>query len=122
MKDENKRVLLILEDIINFCQKIKKYIKDLDKKSFKENELVIDGVLRNLETFGEASRRLSEEFKKEHNEIPWKKIIGLRNILIHEYGDVDLDIIWDIITINIPDTFKSIKLIFDEYIELDNKN
>ncbi len=76
--------------------------------------MVIDAVLRNLELIGEASKRLSNVFINKHNNIPWKKVIGLRNIVIHEYSDVDLDIIWDIVTKNIPETKENIQEIYDE--------
>lgn len=114
---KEKMIKVILEDIINFCVKIERYIKDLNKELFEKKEMVIDAVLRNLELIGEASNRLTEEFKEEYSNIPWKKIIGLRNIVIHAYSNVDLDIIWDIITKNIPGTKKTIQQIFKDKFE-----
>jgi len=114
---KEKRIKVILEDIINFCSKIERYVKNFTKEIFEKKEMVIDAVLRNLELIGEASNRLSEEFRVEHSEIPWKKIIGLRNIVIHGYSDVDLDIIWDIITKNIPETKKTIQQIYKDRFE-----
>ncbi|HEC38660.1 hypothetical protein LCGC14_0553420 [marine sediment metagenome] len=86
----------------------------MSKVDFENNEMVVDAVLRNLELIGEASKRLSNEFINKYTRIPWKKIIGLKNIVIHEYSDVDLDIIWDIVTKNIPDTKENIQEIYDE--------
>ena len=100
--------------MILFCSKIRKYTKDLDKEHFEKSEMVIDAVLRNLELIGEASRRLPEGFREDHGKIPWKKIIGLRNIVIHEYRDVDLHIIWDILKINLPNTEELIIKIYSE--------
>ena len=114
---KKKIIKVILEDIITFCSKIERYIKDLTKKLFEKKEMVIDAVLRNLELIGEASNRLTEEFKADHSDIPWKKIIGLRNIVIHAYSNVDLDIIWDIITKNIPETKKTIQQICKDKFE-----
>lgn len=105
---------LILEDLISFCSKLERYIKDMEKKEFQKNELVIDAVLRNLELIGEASKRLSDDFKNRNPQLPWKKIIGLRNIVIHAYSDVDIDIIWDIIKKNIPETKDIIKEIYEK--------
>lgn len=114
---KEKTIKIILGDIIDFSTKIERYIKDLTRELFEEKEMVIDAVLRNLELIGEASKNLSEDFKKQYSNIPWKKIIGLRNIVIHAYSNVDLDIIWDIITINIPETKESIKKIYEGMLE-----
>ncbi len=114
MKDDRKIIKIVLDDILEFCDKIKRYKKDLDKESFKQNELVIDGILRNLELIGEASSKLNEDFRNRYSNLPWKKIIGLRNIVIHNYSNVDIDIIWDIITINIPNMRKNINEIYKQ--------
>jgi len=111
---KEKMTKITLEDILEFCSKIERYIKGLTRDLFEEKEMVIDAVLRNLELVGEASKKLSEDFKKRHSDIPWKKIVGLRNIVIHAYSNVDLDIIWDIITKNIPETKEKIRKINKE--------
>jgi uncharacterized protein with HEPN domain len=59
-------------------------------------------VERNLEIIGEAARRLSEELRQEHSEIPWRRIIALRNVLIHEYDDIDLKEIWEVASFHVP--------------------
>ena len=93
-----------LEDIVTSISKIERFTKDLDYKAFQSNELVIDAVLRNLELIGEAARRLPDEIKEKNKDIPWKRLIGLRNIVIHEYFGVDLEIIWKIAKENLPYT------------------
>ncbi|MBN1216805.1 MAG: DUF86 domain-containing protein [Candidatus Lokiarchaeota archaeon] len=120
MKNDHKIIKIILEDILAFCNKIIRYKKEIDEESFKKNELVIDAVLRNLELIGEASSRLPEEFKNEYSDLPWRKIVGLRNIVIHNYSNVDINIIWDIITINIPELTKNIREIYNKV--FDNSN
>lgn len=102
MKKEND--LIYLEDIVDSIEKIEKYISDLSLEGFKKNDLVQDAVLRNLEIIGEASNNLSEEIKNKHKEVPWKRIIGMRNIISHKYFGIDLEIIWNIITVNLPST------------------
>lgn len=79
-----------------------------------ENEIIVDAVLRNLELMGEASGRLPNNFKEKFPEVPWKQIIGLRNIVIHAYSDIDLDIIWDIITKNIPEAKEKLQKIYED--------
>jgi len=64
----------------------------------------MDAVLRNIQIMGEAARNISDEIKEEYPEIPWRKIIGLRNIVVHAYFGVDLGTIWEIGTLNIPQT------------------
>jgi uncharacterized protein with HEPN domain len=66
--------------------------------------MVADAVIRNLEIIGEASKNVSTEVKDISKDIPWKKMVGLRNMVIHEYFGVDLSIIWSIITKNLPET------------------
>ena len=95
---------LFVEDILEAIDKIKRHIEGLTYETFVKNELVIDAVIRNLEIIGEASRNLSEDVRKKYPEIPWGRMIGLRNIIIHEYFGVDLAIIWEIITKNLPET------------------
>ncbi len=62
----------------------------------------IDAVVRNIEVIGEAVKRVPEEIKEKYKEIEWKKIAGLRDILIHEYFAINLEIIWDIIQNKLP--------------------
>jgi uncharacterized protein with HEPN domain len=65
--------------------------------------LVIDAVIRNLEIIGEASKYIPDGVREDNPEIPWKRMVGLRNIVIHGYFGVDTEIIWRIITANLPD-------------------
>ncbi len=67
-------------------------------EEFVKNDMVIDAVLRNLEIIGEASRNIPEDIRSKYKRIPWKRVIGFRNIVIHGYFGVDLEIVWTIIT------------------------
>lgn len=88
---------LYLEDILDCIKKIESYVKDMDYNEFSKNQLVYDAVVRNLEIIGEASKKISIEIKKKYPEIEWKKMSGLRDILIHEYSGINKEIIWDVI-------------------------
>lgn len=99
-----RRDSIFIEDVLEAMNKIKRYTKGLTYEAFTGNDMVIDAVIRNLEIIGEASKNVSEGTKKRYNEIPWKRMIGLRNIAIHEYFGVDLSIIWKIITEDLPET------------------
>jgi uncharacterized protein with HEPN domain len=63
---------------------------------------VIDAVLRNLGVIGEAARNIPEPLRQQYVHIPWQRVVGLRNVVIHAYFNVDLDIIWQIIKVNLP--------------------
>ena len=86
-----------IQDILEAIEKIQKYTAGMTLKSFAGNEMTIDAVVRNLEILGEAVKKIPEEIRKEHPAIEWKKISGIRDILIHEYFGIDVEIIWDIV-------------------------
>lgn len=100
MKARNARIFL--DDIIESIQKIEEYTAGLDLSTFKARPMVTDAVLRNLEVIGEASGNIPQLVREAYPEIPWRRIVGLRNIVIHAYFNVDLDIVWQIITVNLP--------------------
>ena len=109
-----RRNELYIADIINAMEKIFEYTEGMTKQEFKKNELVKDAVLRNIEIIGEAANKLSEEIYNNYKNVPWRRMIGLRNIVIHEYFGVDLNIIWKIITVNLPETRPEIKKIKED--------
>jgi uncharacterized protein with HEPN domain len=88
---------LQLEDIRQAISRIRKYLSSIDYEVFAREEKTQDAVIRNLEIIGEASRALPEEIKAQANEVEWRKIIALRNLLLHEYFGVSLPIVWDIV-------------------------
>ncbi len=92
------------EDILEATGKIECYVRGLGYDSFAGKTLVVDAVVRNLEIVGEASRNIPEETRRSYPDIPWKRMIGLRNIVVHEYFGIDLTIVWEIVTRNLPET------------------
>lgn len=92
-----------LEDILTAIEKIEKYVRDYSYERFMFDEEKIDAVVRNLEVIGEAVKNIPPDIKDKHPNIEWKKIAGLRDVLIHEYFGVDKEVLWDIIQNKLPD-------------------
>ncbi|EGL84288.1 protein of unknown function DUF86 [Caldalkalibacillus thermarum TA2.A1] len=107
-----KKYIMFLEDILKCIDKIEEYTKGMDFEKFRNNQLVIDAVIRNLEVIGEASKYVPDEIRESYPSVPWKSMIGLRNILIHEYFGIDEEIVWEIVSSDL----KKIKPVIEEII------
>jgi uncharacterized protein with HEPN domain len=98
-----------LDDIIQAVAKIEQYTSALTQANFSKDEKTLDAVVRNLEIIGEAVKKLPEIIRSKHPNVDWKKIAGLRDILIHEYYGIDVEIIWDIIKNKLPVLAKQVQ-------------
>jgi uncharacterized protein with HEPN domain len=90
-------VLLLIDDMLQSAQKIKRYTSGMDYTSFIADAKTVDAVARNFEIIGEASNRIPSDFKDSHPELEWKRIKGFRNRIVHHYFGIDYEIVWDII-------------------------
>jgi uncharacterized protein with HEPN domain len=88
---------LYVADMREFCARIAKYTDGLSREEFEKTPLVYDATLRNLELIGEAARHVPEEARAKAPDVPWPRVVAVRNILIHGYLGLDNDIIWDIV-------------------------
>jgi uncharacterized protein with HEPN domain len=88
---------LLLEDILMAIGKIERYVDGLDEAGFLDDDKTVDAVVRNLEIIGEASRQLPEEYRSAHDDIPWHKMAGLRNRIVHDYVGIDQQMLWHIV-------------------------
>jgi uncharacterized protein with HEPN domain len=86
-----------LEDIVDAIHKIRTYTAGATLQTFKQDTRTFDAVVRNLEIIGEAAKSLPDSVRSRYPEIDWKRIGGLRDILIHEYFGVDAEIVWDVV-------------------------
>jgi uncharacterized protein with HEPN domain len=89
---------LLFEDIIESINKIEKYIEKIGYDDFTNSSIIVDAVIRNIEIIGEASNNVPPEIQKRYSDIPWKKLKGIRNRIVHAYFGVDLKIIWFIVS------------------------
>jgi uncharacterized protein with HEPN domain len=111
MKKRSQR--LYLSDIHSSMMKIRSYIFGMAEEEFIANQLVFDAVIRNFEIIGEAAGHLASTFTEAHPDVPWKSMIGLRNIAIHGYFHVDPNIVWIIATRDLPQSLAHIQTLID---------
>jgi uncharacterized protein with HEPN domain len=97
MRDPKER----LRDILEAIAAIDRY-RDRGRSAFEQDELLQVWFLRHLQIIGEAARRLPNEVRDLAPDIPWHKIIGMRNILVHGYFAIDLDVVWDAVQRDVP--------------------
>ena len=106
----------LLSDIQAVAQRIAAYTAGMTYDAFPGDTKTQDAVVRNLEIIGEATKNLSVELRAKYPDLPWKGMVGVRDRLIHDYFGVNLDIVWQIITAELPEVVVKV-----EVIKRDNK-
>jgi uncharacterized protein with HEPN domain len=91
-----------LRDILNAARAIRRFIAGVSKAQFLANEEKYEAVNRKFEIIGEATKRLSSQMRSQFPEIPWQLAAAMRDVLIHDYDDVNLDIVWKTATEDLP--------------------
>ena len=86
--------LVYLHHIFDAITRIEEYVLDLTEEDFNQSYLVQDGVIRQIEIIGEATKQLSTELREKHAQIPWRDIVGMRDKLTHQYFGVDIGEVW----------------------------
>ena len=104
---------ILLEDMLAAMDKISRYTDGWSRDQFLADERTTDAVVRNIEIIGEAVRQLPEPFKQAHSEISWRQIAGMRNRIVHDYFGVDVEIIWQVITTNLPELKRQVIYVLD---------
>lgn len=92
---------LIVEDMLDAIERIEKYAAR-GRGEFSENELIQTWIVHHLQIVGEGARKLSLEFRSRFPGIPWKQIVAMRHILVHDYFGVDLDQVWSAVEADVP--------------------
>lgn len=84
---------MYLEHISEAINDVEQYVKGISEKDFSKNQMLRDAISYKIQIIGEAANHLSVPLKNKIN-IPWKEVINMRNIIVHNYADVDIDILW----------------------------
>ena len=93
---------VLLQHILQSIELIEEYTQQLSVQEFLKLTSIQDAVIRRLEVIGEAAKNLPPEFKEKYQDIPWRKIAGMRDVLIHEYFGVDLNLTWQVARNDLP--------------------
>jgi len=112
MSDRDFRAFL--RDILEAGRRIGDNIEGLSYESFRKDTKTQDAVIRNLEIIGEAAKNISDAERARYQELPWKGMAGMRDRLIHGYFGVNLDIVWAVITTELPDILPTVEAILDK--------
>jgi len=110
LKREDK---LLLIDILQSGDKIAAYTKNIVFAEFVKNDMMIDAVVRNLEIVGEASKLISNSTKQSDPLIEWRRMAQFRDVLIHDYFGVEVEIVWDVVQNHLPRNIELIKKLLD---------
>lgn len=107
--DNSKDNAYYIEKLLDDMTFIVTHMKNVDYKAFSENEILQDSMMFRLIQVSENARKLSDEYKEQHPAIPWTAIYGLRNRIVHDYGNVDLTIVFDTVKDDIPSLMEMMK-------------
>lgn len=98
--DSKKDNFVYIEHMLDSILRIDEYVES--KEQFYDSRLIQDAVVRNLQVMAESSQRLSEEIKNKYSDVPWDDISGFRNVLVHDYLGLDLDVMWSVVEQDLP--------------------
>lgn len=97
-----------LLDIAKLCQTILRLTANMTEAEFQHDERTQLAILYEITILGEVVKRLSAEFRSQHSIIEWRKIAGMRDRLVHNYGEVKIDLVWEVVKTNIPELLEYI--------------
>lgn len=109
-----------ITDILECIAKIQRYTEGMSMTEFEQNEMVLDAVIRNITVIGEATRYVPVEIQAKYAAVPWSLMRGMRNIVVHQYDDIDVDLTWDTVNRQIPPLIPLLNAIRDREPSVDD--
>jgi uncharacterized protein with HEPN domain len=110
----NRDDSIYLQHILEAIEQIEEYVSDINYESFRGTKLLQDGVIRQLEIIGEASKQLSQISRDKTPRVPWRSIAGMRDKLIHQYFGVDIDAVWSTVIDDLPELKKNLMILLQK--------
>ncbi len=101
---------LFLKDIRDCAARVIDYVGTMSRDEFFRDPKTVDAVMRNLAIIGEASKKIPADARRRYPAVEWKKMAGLRDIVVHDYFGIDEDIIWDVVSVRIPELKRHLDL------------
>lgn len=95
------RDIVYVSQILEAIKKIQEYTKE-GRDVFYDTIIIQDAVMRNIEIVGEVAKRISNEFKDKYDQVPWRQMAGIRDVLIHDYDSIDMSIVWNVVNTELP--------------------
>ena len=89
--------------MLDAAKAVQEFLKDKTYHAYSTTRLLRNGVERNVEIIGEAASKIPKTYKDAHPEVPWKKIVAQRHVLIHEYGEIEDEMLWKVATVSVPE-------------------
>lgn len=105
---------LYLEDILESASNILSYLGNLSCEELIRDKMRVDAIVRNFEIIGEAAGKIPQEIREKHPSVEWRKISDFRNVLSHEYFQIDFEIMWDIIENKLPELIDQVRKILEK--------
>ena len=110
----NKDYTVYLHHMLDAIQSIESYTRNVTEGQFLKTKLIQDAVIRNLEIIGEAAKQISKTVRGRYPKIDWGNIAGMRDVLIHDYLGVDLDVVWEVVHHDLPELKRNLRKILED--------
>lgn len=98
-----------LIDIVNAIGRTLRYVDGVNKADLEANDEKLSAILYQITIIGEATKRISQSFRQQNPGIPWREMAGMRDVVVHEYDQIDLDVVWDVVENKLPELLPLLK-------------